>query len=222
MNVLAVIPARGGSKGIPHKNIKLLHGHPLIYYIITCARRCNCEMDIVVSSDDDKILEIAAENGSLTLKRPEEFSGDDVTLDPVIFHAVEAMESMQKKAYDIVITLQPTAPLLSAETLSGAIAAFIKGDADTLISAVNDPHLSWREENGQIVPNYKERLNRQYLPKEWRETGAFVISKRENVCLNSRFGENISIYEIPEDEAVDIDTMQDFYVCEYQLQEIKE
>ncbi len=217
MKIIAVIPARGGSRGIPRKNIRFMAGKPLVSYAISCALGSNYDIDVVVSSDDDEIKAVARRYGAQTIDRPDYLSGDSVTLDPVVCHAVCTMEKIKGIHYDVVITMQPTSPLLSVATLDKAVAFFENEELDTVISGVNDPRLSWHEENGLCVPNYRERLNRQYMPKDLKETGAFVITKREFVKETGRFGEKISVFELPEKEAGDIDTPQDWWIAETEL-----
>lgn len=215
MEILAVIPARGGSKGIPRKNVRLIGGKPLIYYAIHNAQQCGLITDVAVSSDDEEILTIAENYHAVALNRSSALAQDAVTLDPVIFDAVEQMEKRENKRYDIVITLQPTSPVLRCETLTAAVREFIDRDADTYISATNKPHLSWsKDEEGRFFPLYKERLNRQQLPPNYLEAGAFLITRRKNVTPNSRLGKSISVYELPESEAIDIDSPADWIVCE--------
>lgn len=217
MKILVVIPARGGSKGIPRKNIRLMCGKPLISYSIMNALNSKFDLDVVVSTDDEEIERISLMYGAKVIKRPEELGADNVTLDPVIYHAVYTMEKIENKVYDIVITMQPTSPLLKVSTLDSAIKYFLDNDFDTLISGVNRPYLSWTELEGKIVPLYKKRLNRQYLPKNFLETGAFFITKRKFVKEESRLGNKVSIYEIPENESIDIDSPQDWWVAEKEL-----
>lgn len=217
MKILVVIPARGGSKGIPRKNIRFMAGKPLISYAIGCAKNSSYEMDIIVSTDDEEIKYVASRYGAGILDRPDSLAGDSVTLDPVIFHAVNKMEEINGYKYDLVITMQPTSPKLSSDTLNKAIDYLLQNNYDTVISGVNDPRLSWRIEDGKCVPNYEKRLNRQYLPKDLKETGAFVITRREFVKENGRFGANVSLYEVPESESGDIDTVQDWCVAEMEL-----
>lgn len=217
MKILTVIPARGGSRGIPKKNIRFIGGQPLLAYAIKCAQQSIYDMDLAVSSDDEEIQNIAGKFGGRIVNRPPELAGDSITLDPVINHAVEEMEAVSHCIYDIVITIQPTSPLLTAQTLDTAIGFFIESGCDTVLSGVNDPRLSWRLEEGQYIPNYRQRLNRQYLPKELKETGAFVITKRQYVTPAGRFGRKVSIFEIPERESGDIDTPQDWLIAQYEL-----
>lgn len=217
MKALVVIPARGGSKGIPRKNVRLMVDKPLIAYSIENAINSIHNLDVVVSTDDDEIARISSSYGAQIIMRPENLAMDSVTLDPVIFHAVSEMEGEKNGRYDIVITMQPTSPLLKRETLDAAIEYFLKNDFDTVLSGINKPHLSWTEIEGKIVPAYEKRLNRQYLPKNLIETGAFFVSKREFVKEHSRFGPNVSVYEVSENEEIDIDTPQDWWIAEKEL-----
>jgi len=214
-SILVVIPARGGSKGIPRKNIRLLNGKPLISYGIKNALNSKHSLDVVVTTDDEEIERISKMYGAKIVNRPKELADDKTTLDPVIYHALKEME--REKKYDIVITMQPTSPLLTSETLDKAIDYFLENDFDSVISVVNRPHLSWTEKEGKIIKNYAERLNRQFLPKNLLETGAFFISRRKVVTENSRLGENVSIYEVQEKESIDVDSPQDWWICEKEL-----
>lgn len=215
MKILVVIPARGGSKGIPQKNIRLINGKPLISYSIKNALELKKENDVtvVVDTDDEEIAAVSEQNGAIVITRPSELSGDTITLDPVIFHALIEMEKNNGE-YDLVITMQATSPTLKSQTVQKAIKFFTEKKIDTLISGVNKPHLSWLEENNECKPNYTERLNRQFLPKHLCETGGFLITKRDCVTEVSRIGSKVMIYELSEDEAIDIDTEKDWIVCE--------
>ena len=216
MKILAVIPARAGSKGIPNKNIRLVNNKPLIYYSIKNALESKWITDVIVTTDSPEIEIIAKQMGVIYKQRDEKLCGDAVTLDSVIYDAIP-----EKSEYDYIVTMQPTSPTLKATTLDDAIAYTIEHDLDTVISVINQPHLSWREEKGKKVPNYKERLNRQYLPPQYNETGAFVISKRNVVTEKTRIGEKMDVFEISEGEAVDIDTFADLRYVETVLQDTK-
>lgn len=207
MRIVAVIPARAGSKAIPNKNIRSVNGHPMIYYAIRNAQLSKYITDIVVSTDSFEVKIIAAQMGIKCHWRNPELCEDSVALDAVIFDAIRDDEDK----YDYVVTMQPTSPTLQASTLDAAIKYMIDNNLDTVISAINKPHLSWREENGKKVPNYVRRLNRQFLPANYMETGAFVISKRNVVTENTRIGKNIDVYEVSENESIDVDTFIDLY-----------
>ena len=220
MKIIAIIPARGGSKGIPRKNVRFLNGKPLIAYAISNALESKYITDVLVSTDDEEIADISALYGAKVIRRPESLGADAVTLDPVIYHAVQVYEE-ENGEVELVITMQPTSPLMKTETLDAAIERFINTKVDTMLSAVNKPHLAWGQEDGKFVPLYEERLNRQYLPKHMMETGAFVITKREFVTEKSRFGQIIDLFEVPESESVDIDDFSDWTICEMQLRRKK-
>lgn len=216
MKILAVIPARAGSKGIPNKNIRLVNNKPLIYYSIKNALESKWITDVIVTTDSPEIEIIAKQMGVIYKQRDEKLCGDAVTLDSVIYDAIP-----ENSEYDYIVTMQPTSPTLKATTLDDAIAYTIEHDLDTVISVINQPHLSWHEEKGKKIPNYKERLNRQYLPPQYNETGAFVISKRHVVTEKTRIGEKMDVFEISEGEAVDIDTFADLRYVETVLQDTK-
>ena len=204
MKILAVIPARAGSKGIPNKNIRIINGYPLIYYAITNALSSRFITDIIVSTNSPEIRIIATQMGVKCKWRDASLCGDAVTLDAVVADAVSL-----DIAWGYVVTMQPTSLTLQSETLDSAIEYTVKNNLDTVISVVNDPHLSWVEKNGKKVPSYTERLNRQYLPACYKETGAFLISKTSVVTPKTRIGENINVFEIPKDQAIDVDSFLD-------------
>lgn len=202
--IVAIIPARAGSKGIPNKNIRIVGKHPLIYYSIYNALQSKYITDIIVTTDSMEVRTIAIQMGVTCRWRDESLCGDDVTLDAVIADAIP--EDVQ---WDYVITMQPTSPTLTVPTLDRAIEYAIEKDLDTLISAINEPHLSWGVKDGKKVPNYEKRLNRQYLPPCYMETGAFVISRASTVTPETRIGNIIDVFEVPKEEAQDVDTFED-------------
>lgn len=204
MKILAVIPARAGSKGIPNKNIRIIGGHPLIYYSINNALQSKYISDIIVTTDSSEIQIVSTQMGVKYKLRRQELCGDAVTLDAVIADAIPDNEE-----WDYIITMQPTSPTLSVQTLDRAIKYAIDCKLDTLISAINAPHLSWSEKEGNKVPNYQKRLNRQYLPPHYKETGAFMISRASVITPETRIGKRVDVFEIPENEAIDIDNFYD-------------
>lgn len=214
MKILAIIPARGGSKGIPKKNIRLMNGKPLISYSIKNALNSSYITDVYVSTDSEEIADVSRIYGARIIDRDSSLAGDYVTLDPVIYDALLKTEKQNGYMYDVIITMQPTSPLTSVKTLDSAIEYFLKENLDTLISAVNKPHLCWGEKDDNLVPLYKERVNRQQLPKNYLETGAFVITKRSVISEKTRIGKNVKVFEVPEIEAIDIDDVSDWIMTE--------
>ena len=221
--ILVVIPARGGSKGIPRKNIRLLNNKPLIYYSINIAKSSEYVDDVLVTTDDSEIALLAEKFGANVIKRSEELSGDEVPLDPVIYDAMIKQERTTHREYDIIITIQPTSPLLKTDTLNKAIQKFENSNIDSVLSVVDDRHLSWSYEeiNKSYLPNYVERKNRQYLPKNFRETGAILATRRNFVLKDSRLGTNLDLIEVSRDESVDIDNYEDWWIAENYLQKKK-
>ncbi len=217
MNILVVIPARGGSKGIPRKNLRSLAGQPLISYAIKRALAIqDHSTDVVVSSDDDEILSISKKLGAIALSREDILAQDHVTLDPVIFAVYKKMVALNQKDYDLIITMQPTSPLLECRSLKEAINKMIADPKiDTILSVIEDKHLTWSKKNGQFVPNYEKRVNRQALPDNYKETGGFLITRNTVMTENSRIGRNIDLQVIASREGIDIDTYEDWNLCEY-------
>jgi len=259
--ILVVIPARGGSKGIPRKNIRLLGKKPLIAHSIEMAKSSKYIDDVVVTTDDNEIKFIAEKFNAETIKRDGKLAEDEIPLDPVIYDATLKEEEKRGKKYDVVITVQPTSPLLKTKTLDLSIekllnpkkeslkpdAASLKSDKaslksdkanlkldetnlkpyeteyDTIISVVDDRHLSWGydEKNNKYYPLYDKRVNRQYLPKAYKETGSIFASKREFIKENSRLGDKIGLIEVSKQESIDIDNYEDWWVAERILKKKK-
>lgn len=204
MKILSVIPARAGSRGIPNKNIRIVGDHPLVYYSINNAIKSTLITKVIVSTDSPEVRIIAQQMGVDVHWRDASLCGDAVTLDAVIADAVP-----KDQEWDYVVTMQPTSPTLRVETLDAAIQYTIDNSLDTVISVINSPHLSWGVKDGKKVPNYTERLNRQYLPPCYLETGAFVVSKASIVTPKTRIGRKVDVFEVPEDESQDVDTFED-------------
>lgn len=205
MKIVAVIPARAGSKGIPNKNIRLVGGHPLVYYAIENALKSDFVERVVVTTDSDQVRIIAKQMGAEVRWRDAALCADDVTLDAVVADAIPSdME------WDYVVTMQPTSPTLRHETLDAAIRRAVEENLDTLISVVNDPRLSWGvDKDGKVRPSYKARLNRQWLPADYAETGAFVITRASVVTPKTRIGDKVDVFEVSPDEGIDVDTFDD-------------
>lgn len=218
--ILAIIPARGGSKGVPRKNLRLLNGRPLLYYVLKTALASQRITDVVLTSEDEDILAYGAQFGVLLRRRPPALAEDTVPLAPVVRDALE-WAAQERGPYSLVVRLQPTCPLLRPETLDRAIGAFLAQDVDTLLAATDATHLMWREEDGRPVPDYPARVNRQQLPRRFRESGAFFITRPEWIVASDGIGPRVSIVELPEDEGLDIDTKTDWLVAEALMRKLR-
>ena len=218
--ILVVIPARGGSKGIPRKNIRLLNNRPLISYSIGIARASKYVDDVVVTTDDSEIALIAEKFGASVVRRSSELASDEVPLDPVVYNAMVQKEKLAFDEYDIVVTLQPTSPLLKTETLDKSLEKFEDFSVESVISVVDDRHLNWGydENDKRFFPLYEQRVNRQYLPKSFKETGAILATRRAFVHETSCLGNNIDLIEVSREESIDIDNYEDWCVAENYLQ----
>lgn len=211
MNILAVIPARVGSRGIPNKNIRIVGGRPLVWYAISNALASKAVTDVVVTTDSPEVRIIAQQMGVRVRWRDESLCADDVTLDAVICDAALGEGAPAPEGgWDYVVTMQPTSPTLKASTLDAGIAEAVKGGWDTLISVANDPRLAWGPDGqGGVKPRYAARVNRQRMEPEWAETGAFVVSRGSCVTPETRIGERVSVYEVSPEEGIDVDTFDD-------------
>ena len=209
MKILSIIPACAESHGIPNKNIRIIGDHPLVYYSIRNALNSKYITDVVVSTDSPEVKIIAQQMGVKVHWRDEALCSDAVTLDAVIYDGIPNEEK-----WDYIVTMQPTSPTLHVETLDAAIQYTISNNLDTVISAINAPQLSWGIKDGKKVPNYKERLNRQYMPPCYVETGAFLISKGSVISSQTRIGEKIEVFETSQTESINVDTFYDLRTVE--------
>ena len=221
MKKLIIIPARGGSKGIPRKNLRPIAGNPLISYSIKAALSVNFDTRIIVSTDDDEIALFSERFGAEVLFRAPELANDKATLDPVIIDAVQQCEIKYNESYDYIITVQPTSPLIRTADIENVLGIISAGDYDTVLTVVDDRHLCWTIENDKAIPQYQARVNRQELPKNYKETGAVIACTREQINSGTRIGKNVGICETPYETSFDIDNFSDLYVCESMLKRKK-
>jgi CMP-N-acetylneuraminic acid synthetase len=227
MNSLGVIPARGGSKSVPRKNIALLHGMPLIAYTIEAAQRSHSLTHFVVSSEDPEIIAVAKQYGApVPFVRPAELATDEAPSLPVVQHAVREMEGLHGITYDIIVLLQPTTPLRQPEDIDAAIRKLVDTGADSVIS-VCDVGAYHPARMRQIVDDRlvelpirepKEMLRRQDLPPVYIRNGAIYATLRAVVMeQNSMSGKVCRPYIMPEDRSVNVDSKLDLLLAEILL-----
>ena len=221
--ILVVIPARGDSKRILRKNIRLLADKPLIAHAIGIAKSSKYVDDVVVSSEDFEIIQIAEKFGASIVRRSPNLAGDRIPLDPVILDATVQKEKQAFDEYDIVITIQPTSPLLKSETLDKAIEKFDNYNIDTVISVTGEKHFNWmfNESENRYYPLFSERVNQDYLPTEFIETGGFFATRRHFLTPNSRMCNNVDLMEISREESINIVSYEDWWVAERYLNKKK-
>ncbi len=229
--ILGLIPARGGSKGIPRKNIKLLNGKPLIYYSILAGKNCKAIDRLVLSTDDPEIAEIAQSYGAdVPFLRPMELASDTARALGVIRHAIQFLEELDKKEYPIVVYLEPTSPLRSVQDIDQAIEVFLNDTADSLASVVEVPQyhpiLMKKIIDNRIQPFYldePEGMPRQlYAPKAYMRNGCVYIFRRSNILKNIVWGENIMPFIMPPYRSITIDDMNDWHLAEILIKKVAE
>ncbi len=222
MHTIAIIPARGGSKGIPLKNIREVGGKPLVAWAIEACLKAGKVDRAIVSTDHERIAEVAREWGAeVPFMRPAEFAGDLVTLDPVIYHAVTTLEEQDGMPIDVVLTVQPTNPTLRPGTLDSAVDTLMEGGYDSVLTLRETRHLYWRKLDGEYQAMFPERVNRQQLEPLYYETGVVFASRRSIITPGNRLGTNIGHVVAPDDEALDIDTELDLKLAELVIEELR-
>lgn len=219
MKVLGIIPARGGSKGVKRKNIKMFGGRPLIAHAIEAALQSNLD-DVIVSTEDDEIAAIAAELGaSVPFKRPQELAQDTSNSVGVAIHGLNEMERLQETTYDAVMYLQPTTPFRKCEDINRSLDLLKHAeDADSVISVVdvNGYHPARMKylENGYLIdPDFcekEENQNRQELRPMYIRNGAIYLTRRNTLLSASFKGEKCLAYQMSNEDSFNIDTLQDF------------
>jgi YrbI family 3-deoxy-D-manno-octulosonate 8-phosphate phosphatase len=216
-NIVAIIPARGGSKGIPRKNIRLLEGIPLIAHTIEQALAAKSVSSVVVSTDDAEIANISGQYGAKIVMRPAYLAADDSTSEEALLHAIDSLEK-SGLAIDMVVFLQCTAPIRSADDIENAINLFQKSGADSLLSGVPSHLFLWQIKNREATPanhNYLERKRRQDMFNQYVENGSIYIFTPQMLRkTGNRLGGKIVLYEMDEQSALDIDSLHDLARCE--------
>ena len=229
--VLAVIPARGGSKGVPRKNIKPLNGKPLIAYTIESASKSRLITKCVVSTEDTEIAEVSKKCGGEVVMRPPELARDD---SPTFDTLKQVLDHFQKKGqtFDILILLEPTSPMRKHDDIDKAIQLFIDNwdKADALVSLgevqLENPFITKKVVDGYlepIIPADKNITRRQELPKAYFPYGVIYLSKVETLLKTKTFYQERTIpYYIERWQNYEIDDICDYYCIEAIMKAKKE
>ncbi|MCB1725303.1 MAG: acylneuraminate cytidylyltransferase family protein [Chromatiaceae bacterium] len=214
LSILAIVPARGGSKGLPRKNIRELAGKPLIAWTLDAARDSRYVDRCIVSTDDDEIAAVArAHGGDVPFLRPPELAGDDANTHDAIVHALSLLP-----AFDILVLLQPTSPLRGSEDIDGTLETLLRHRAPSCVSVVEpakSPYWSYRVDAHQrlqplLDPQYS-RMRRQDLPHAFVLNGAVYAAHTAWLIDNGgALGDGTVPYVMPPERSVDIDTAFDF------------
>ncbi|MEE9213869.1 MAG: acylneuraminate cytidylyltransferase [Thermodesulfobacteriota bacterium] len=213
--IVAIIPARGGSKGIPNKNVISFVGKPLLAWTIEQAQSSKLISDVYVSSDNEEILKIAKKYGARTILRPKEISGDTATSESALLHTLSQINERP----NYIVFLQATAPLRLQDDIDNAINKIINDNADSLLSVTESREFIWKklgEEFKSISFDYKNRQRRQELDSIYYESGSIYVFKPEILeKYMCRLGGKIAIYLMEPWQKVDIDDYNDLELCEW-------
>lgn len=226
--ILAIIPARGGSKRLPRKNVKPLLGKPLIAYSVEQGKQASCAMRVVVSTDDPEIKKISLKYGAEVLDRPVELATDTATTMSVLHHVVKTLQA-QGFFPDIVVLLQPTCPMRLPEDIDACIKKLIETGADSVVSVREidePPHWMMQLGDGDRTSLFmKEQITRkQDIPELYILNGA-VYAIKTDVLLKQEWyvmGPDNRAYIMPRDRSYDIDNQEDFELVEFLMRKRKE
>ena len=228
MKVLGIIPARGGSKGVPRKNIRLLCGKPLLAYTAESALRAENLTRVVLSTEDEEIAEVGRRCGlEVPFLRPKDLASDTTPTLPVIRHAVEFLEN-RGDAFHAICLLHPTNPLRRAEDIDNCINLLENSKADSVVSVLpvpceyNPKWVYWKSENGKLILSTGEAEpipRRQDLPPAFHRDGTIYVTRKTVLFEQGNlYGKNIQGYEMNPRFSANIDTMQDWSNVEMHLQ----
>lgn len=220
--MIALIPARGGSKGLPGKNLKLLNGKPLIAYTIEAALQSKCIDRVIVSTDDQEIAEVAKEWGAeIPFMRPDFLASDTAHAVDVYKYTLNKLEELSGNQVDEFIVLQPTSPLRNSNHIDEAIELFQIKNADSVISYCEEQHpVFWHKyitDEGKFEELFEGDFNknRQEMKPTYYPNGSIYIFKK-NLILNNKYQSmNSYAYLMDRKFSVDIDTIEDFNYCAY-------
>jgi N-acylneuraminate cytidylyltransferase len=218
MNCLAIIPARGGSKGIPRKNIRSLAGMPLIAHNIQQALQSRFVNRLVVSTDDAEIAAVARQYGAEVVWRPAEISGDSASSEAALLYTLDHLSQVEGYQTDLLVFLQCTSPLTLAEDIDGTIQALIDQGADSALAVIPFHYFLWREAGGDAVGiNHEKSFRplRQEGEAQYLETGAVYVMRVEGFLqARHRFFGRTALYEMPAERRLEIDDPVDFEIAE--------
>jgi len=228
--ILGIITARGGSKGVPGKNIKLLGGKPLIAYTVESAQKSGVFDRIILTTDDQKIADMAKKYGcEVPFMRPAELAGDAVQHLPVLRHAVQWLKDNEGYSPEYTMTLQPTSPFRQPEHIRQSVDLILKTGADCVLGVSEIPgHFSphkamTMEANGKLTlfngkPVKKRIMRRQDLPETYYSNGLIYLYKTDNLFRNEEnafFGDDVRALVINAKYGVDVDTPDDWEMAEW-------
>lgn len=221
--MLAIIPARAGSKGLPGKNLRPLCGKPLIVWSIEHALGTRGISDTIVSTDCPKIAQISHASGAdVPFIRPKNLASDSAPTEPVMLHALAEMEKAGRH-YDVIALLQPTSPFRYIDMTDRALVQLQDEGADSLLSVTESHAFSWRNHPVRADYDYRKRPRRQDIApaaRQYRETGSIYLTKTDVLLSGqNRLGGKITLFETPQKYSYEIDNLADFRLIETLMNE---
>ena len=219
--MIAIIPARGGSKGLPGKNIKELNGKPMIAYTIEAALASTYITDVIISTDDIEIYEIALSYGAKgTFLRPKELASDSSLAIDNYKYTLERLKAEYNYNIDNFIVLQPTSPLRTVEDIDSAIELFMAKNADSVISYCEEQHpISWHKylkNDGRLDNIFPDEIkNRQDVRPSYYPNGAIFIFNYQLIKSGRYYSINTYSFLMPRNRSIDVDTLEDFEYIEF-------
>ena len=226
--VLALIAARGGSKGLPRKNVLELEGKPMIAWTISAALQAECVTDVVLSSDDDEIMDVATRYGcDVPFKRPAELASDTASVIDVVLHALDVLPSFGYSEYDYVLLLQPTSPLRTEGHIDAAFNQLYLHNAPSCVSLCEvstSPYLMFSVSSGDriapILPIEGMSLRRQDLPPVYELNGAIYFSTPSALRAARSFTTSETVgFIMPRNLSIDVDSSEDLQIVQLHLSE---
>jgi YrbI family 3-deoxy-D-manno-octulosonate 8-phosphate phosphatase len=218
MKVCAIIPARGGSKGIPGKNLQPLGGLPLVAHTVLAARGTEAIHRIIVSTDSPEIARVAKEFGAESVLRPPDISGDQASSEQALLHVLDALQKTEAYEPDLIVFLQCTSPLRTSNHITDALQAFAREGADSLFSASPLPGFLWRQVHGDLTSlsyDWKNRPRRQDAPEDLVENGAIYIFKPWVLRQSgNRLGGKIAVFRMGAGHLFQIDEPADLAIVD--------
>ena len=213
-STVAIIPARGGSKGVPLKNLQKIAGKSLLARAIESAQATHGIDLVVVSTDHDGIAAEAERHGATVVRRPDAISGDTATSESALIYTLEQLEKLRGTQFDITVFMQCTSPFINPQNMDNAIARVQRNAADVVFSAVEDHSFLWTLDEAHhavaVGHSMDYRPRRQDRQKHFNETGAFYVMRTAGfIERNHRFFGRVEIEEVPPEDAREIDTMSD-------------
>ncbi len=219
--MIAIIPARGGSKGLPNKNMKIFNGRPMIQATIDAAKNSKLVNFVYVSTDDKEISDFSKSCGAESpFLRPKDLSEDDSLVNDTLKYMINKLETEHSKDCSSIVLLQPTSPLRTIEDIDNAITIFKNKNADSVISFVKSDHpISWNKKlhkDGRVSLSENESFsNRQEHDETYYPNGAIYVLKKEMIMVEKFYSQKTYAYLMPRERSVDIDDIFQFKLAEF-------